>query len=188
MPNFTVTPLDLDGVLLIVPKRFDDERGYLVETYSAGAFREFGIVAGFVQDNQSFSARAGTVRGLHFQGPPVPQAKLVRAIRGSLFDVAVDLRRGSSSFGRWCGTTLTAAQGEQLFIPRGFAHGFCSLESDTEIAYKMDEYYTPPCEGGVLWNDPEIGVAWPIDPAEAILSDRDHKLPRFRELDSPFTL
>ena len=188
MTKFLVTPLELDGVLLIVPRRFGDERGYLVETYRADVFRALGIAAEFVQDNQSFSARAGTVRGLHFQGPPVPQAKLVRAVRGSFFDVAVDLRRGSSTYGRWCGATLTAGRGEQILVPRGFAHGFCSLEPNTEIAYKIDGYYTPECEGGVIWNDPEIGIPWPVESAEAILSEKDRKLPRLSEIDSPFTV
>lgn len=188
MSNFAVTPLELAGVLLVVPRRFGDERGYLVETYRADAFRALGIEADFVQDNQSLSARAGTVRGLHFQTPPAAQAKLVRAIRGAVFDVAVDLRRGSPSFGRWCAATLTAAGGEQLFIPRGFAHGFCTLEPDTEVAYKIDGYYAPDCDAGVLWNDPEIGIAWPVEPAEATLSEKDRKLPRLREIDSPFSV
>jgi dTDP-4-dehydrorhamnose 3,5-epimerase len=184
--NFTARPLEIERVLLILPKRFGDERGYLMETYRADAFRALGIGAAFVQDNQSLSARSGTVRGLHFQGPPAPQAKLVRVLSGSIFDVAVDLRRGSPTFGRWCGATLTASGGEQLFLPRGFAHGFCTLEPDTEVAYKMDGYHAPECEAGVLWNDPEIGISWPVDAATAILSERDRKLPGLRELDSPF--
>jgi dTDP-4-dehydrorhamnose 3,5-epimerase len=188
MSKFTVTPLDIEDVLLIIPRRFGDERGYVAETYRADAFRAFGIAAQFVQENQSFSARAGTVRGLHFQSPAAAQAKLVRALRGALFDVAVDLRRGSPTFGRWCGARLTASEGEQIFIPRGFAHGFCTLEPDTEIAYKIDTYYAPECEGGVVWNDPQLGIPWPVAPAEAIVSERDRKLPRLSELDSPFTL
>ena len=186
MSKFAVASLALEGVLLIVPKRFEDPRGYLVETYRADLFREIGISAEFVQDNHSFSASRGTIRGLHFQRPPAAQAKLVRAIRGSIFDVAVDLRRGSPTFGRWCGATLTAAGGEQLFVPRGFAHGFCTLEPDTEVAYKMDDYYAPNYDAGLLWEDLEVGIRWPVDPAEAILSDKDRKLPRLAELDSPF--
>jgi dTDP-4-dehydrorhamnose 3,5-epimerase len=188
MSKFTVTPLELDGVLLVVPRRFADRRGFVAEIYRADAFRSFGIEAAFVQDNQSFSAAAGTVRGLHFQAPPAPQAKLVRAIRGAVLDIAVDIRRGSPTYGCWCGATLTAAKGEQLFIPRGFAHGFCTLEPDTEIAYKIDGFYAPECEGGVIWNDPEIGIVWPVVPGQAILSERDLNLPRLRELDSPFSL
>lgn len=188
MSNFTVTALDLGGILLIVPRRFGDARGYFAETYRRDAFRALGVAADFVQDNQSLSARAGTVRGLHFQAPPAAQAKLVRAIRGAVFDVAVDLRRGSASYGRWCAATLTAAGGEQVYIPRGFAHGFCTLEPDTEVAYKIDGYYAPEHDSGVLWNDPQIGIAWPVEPAEAILSERDRKLPRLGEIDPPFEL
>jgi dTDP-4-dehydrorhamnose 3,5-epimerase len=186
MTKFAVTPLAPEGVLLIVPKRFADPRGYLVETYRADLFDEIGIRTAFVQDNQSLSARRGTIRGLHFQRPPATQAKLVRAIRGAIFDVAVDLRRGSANYGRWCAATLTAAGGEQLFVPRGFAHGFCTLEPDSEIAYKMDGYYSPAYDAGLLWNDPEIGIQWPVEAAEAILSDKDRKLPRLSELDPPF--
>jgi dTDP-4-dehydrorhamnose 3,5-epimerase len=187
MSKFAVTPLEIEDVLLIVPRRFGDERGYLAETYRADAFREFGITTCFVQENQSFSAKPGTVRGLHFQGPPAAQAKLVRALRGALFDVALDLRLGSPTFGRWCAGTLTAARGEQMFIPRGFAHGFCTLEPDTEIAYRIDAYYAPEHENGVAWDDPELAIAWPVALADATLSDRDRKLPRLSELVSPFT-
>ncbi len=186
MQKFAVTPLALEGVLLIVPKRFADPRGYLVETYRADLFGEIGIPAEFVQDNQSLSASRGTIRGLHFQRAPATQAKLVRAIRGAIFDVAVDLRRGSASYGRWCAATLTASTGEQLFVPRGFAHGFCTLEPDTVVAYKMDDYYAPTYDAGFVWNDPEVGIRWPVEAAEAILSDKDRKLPRLSELDPPF--
>jgi dTDP-4-dehydrorhamnose 3,5-epimerase len=120
--------------------------------------------------------------------PAAAQAKLVRALRGALFDVAVDLRRGSPTFSRWCSARLSAAGGEQIFIPQGFAHGFCTLEPDTEVAYKIDAYYRPECEGGVAWDDPQIAIPWPVAPAEAILSERDRKLPRLSDLDSPFTL
>ena len=188
MSKFTLTRLEIEGLLLIVPTRFGDERGYFAETYRADAFRAFGITAEFVQENQSFSARPGTVRGLHFQAPAAAQAKLVRALRGALFDVAVDLRRGSPTFSRWCSARLSAAGGEQIFIPRGFAHGFCTLEPDTEVAYKIDAYYRPECEGGVAWDDPQIAIPWPVAPAEAILSERDRKLPRLSDLDLPFTL
>jgi dTDP-4-dehydrorhamnose 3,5-epimerase len=186
--KLNVVPLSLDGVLLIIPRQFEDERGYLAETYSAEEFRFTGITATFVQENQSFSTRAGTVRGLHLQVPPAAQAKLVRVVRGSIFDVAVDLRRGSAAYGRWCGATLTAAKGEQLFIPRGFAHGFCTLEPDTEVLYKIDSYYAPPYEVGVIWNDPEIGISWPVSSTQATLSDKDKKLPPFRQFHSPFVL
>lgn len=185
--GLTAAPLSLDGVLLLVPKRFSDERGYFVETYSRQLFWKMGIEGEFVQDNQSFSARLGTIRGLHFQVPPFAQAKLVRVIRGAIFDVAVDLRKGSPSFGRWCAATLTAKGGEQLYIPQGYAHGFCTIEPDTEVAYKVDGYYAPRCEAGVVWNDPDIGISWPISEA-AVLSGRDRALPRLRDVASPFSV
>jgi dTDP-4-dehydrorhamnose 3,5-epimerase len=188
LSNLTAKRLAIGDLVLIVPHRFGDGRGYFVETYNARAFAEIGITATFVQDNQSLSALPGTVRGLHFQVPPHSQAKLVRVLRGSVMDVVVDIRRGSPSYGRWCSVMLTAAGGEQLFIPRGFAHGLCTLEADTEVAYKVDGYYAPECDTGILWNDPEIGIAWPVDPAAAVLSPKDRELPPFRDLASPFTL
>lgn len=188
MANVTFERLAIAGLVMIVPRRFGDERGYFMETYSARDFAALGIGATFVQDNQSLSAQPGTVRGLHFQIPPEPQAKLVRVLKGSIFDVAVDLRRGSSSYGRWCSATLTAGGGEQLFIPQGFAHGFCTLETDTEVAYKVDGYYAPECDAGILWNDPALGIAWPIAQTEAILSRKDAILPRIRDFASPFRL
>jgi dTDP-4-dehydrorhamnose 3,5-epimerase len=188
LSNLTAKPLSIRGLVLIVPQKFGDERGYFVETYNAKTFAEIGIDATFVQDNESLSAQKGTVRGLHLQVPPQPQAKLVRVLKGSIMDVVVDIRRGSPSYGRWCSVTLTAAGGEQLFIPRGFAHGFCTLEPDTEVAYKVDGYYAPECDTGIFWNDPEIGIAWPVDPAAAILSTKDRGLPPLRDFASPFTL
>jgi dTDP-4-dehydrorhamnose 3,5-epimerase len=157
-----------------------------METFSRKDFERLGIGAEFVQDNQSLSVRRGTVRGLHFQRPPHPQAKLVRVLKGAIFDVAIDLRRGSPTFGRWCGATLTAAESEQIFVPRGFAHAFCTLEPDTQVAYKVDDYYAPECDAGVIWNDPDIGIDWPITADEAVLSKKDAKLPRLATLDSPF--
>jgi dTDP-4-dehydrorhamnose 3,5-epimerase len=188
LSNLTAKPLPIRGLVLIVPQKFGDGRGYFVETYNARRFAEIGIDATFVQDNESLSAHKGTVRGLHFQVPPQPQAKLVRVLKGSIMDVVVDIRRGSPSYGRWCSVTLTAARGEQLFIPRGFAHGFCTLEPDTEVAYKVDGYYAPECDTGIFWNDPEIGIAWPVDPVAAILSTKDRGLPPLRDFASPFTL
>ncbi len=134
------------------------------------------------------SARKGTIRGLHFQVPPEPQAKLVRVLKGAIFDVAVDLRQGSQTYGQWCAATLTAEGAEQLFIPRGFAHGFCTLEADTEIAYKVDGFYAPTCDAGLRWNDPDIGIAWPIGQADAMLSEKDAKLPGFAGFTSPFSI
>ena len=175
----------LPGVLMLKPRRFADSRGYFVETYNQRILADAGVAAHFVQDNQSFSSKAGTIRGLHFQLPPAAQAKLVRALRGAIFDVAVDLRRGSPTFGRWIGATLTADGGEQLFIPRGFAHAFCTLEDDAEVAYKVDDFYAPKCDSGLIWNDPDLNIAWPVK-ADAILSEKDAKLGSFKDFVSPF--
>jgi dTDP-4-dehydrorhamnose 3,5-epimerase len=186
MSKFTVAPLDVPPALVVTPKKMGDHRGYFMETYHAAEFEAFGIGGRFVQDNQSMSARPGTIRGLHFQVPPRVQAKLVRVIKGRMFDVAVDLRRNSPTYGRWCAATLTADSGEQLFVPRGFAHGYCTLEADTVVAYKVDDYYAPEHESGLAWNDPALAIAWPIAPADAVLSDRDRRLPPFANFDSPF--
>jgi dTDP-4-dehydrorhamnose 3,5-epimerase len=176
----------LREVLLFKPRRFADSRGYFVETFNQRLLAEAGVGVQFVQDNQSFSAKAGTIRGLHFQLPPAAQTKLVRVLHGSIFDVAIDLRQGSPTFGRWIGETLTAAGGEQLLIPCGFAHAFCTLEDDTEVAYKVDDFYSPKCECGIIWNDPDLHIDWPIAPDGAILSDKDSKLGFFRNFVSPF--
>ena len=176
----TVTPLSLPDVLLITPKRHGDARGWFAETWSRKAFAEAGLSVQFVQDNQAFSARKGTVRGLHFQQAPHAQAKLVRALKGAIFDVAVDIRTGSPTYGQWAAATLTAEGGEQLWVPRGFAHAYCTLTDDCEIFYKVDGEYAPQCEGGLIWNDPDIAIPWPI--GDAILSAKDETLPRLRDL------
>jgi dTDP-4-dehydrorhamnose 3,5-epimerase len=181
-----VKATSIPGVLLLKPLYFNDARGYFVETYNAQAARDAGLSAEFVQDNQALSLKRGTVRALHFQIPPRVQAKLVRVLRGSIYDVAVDLRVGSPHFGHWVAVTLTAQGGEQIFVPRGFAHGYCTLESNTEVAYKVDDYYAPECERGVAWDDPTLGIAWPVAPADAVLSDKDRKLLRFADFASPF--
>ncbi len=185
--NFTFTPQPLDGVVLIGTRRFPDHRGYMGETYNRSVYGAAGIACDFVQDNQSLSLKRGTIRGLHLQNPPAPQAKLVRVLAGAVFDVAVDVRRGSPTYGRWCGATLTADGGEQYFVPRGFAHGFCTLVPDTIVSYKVDGDYVPSAEAGILWNDPEIGIDWPVDPGEATLSEKDGRLPLLRDFDSRFT-
>jgi dTDP-4-dehydrorhamnose 3,5-epimerase len=187
MAKFTATQTALPGVVVVKPTRFGDARGYFVETYSRAAYAELGIDAEFVQDNQSLSETPGTLRGLHFQRPPFAQAKLVRVIRGSIFDVAVDLRRGSPHFGRWCGATLTAEGDEQLFVPRGFAHGFVTLEPGTIVAYKVDAPYSAECDGGIAWNDPTVGVAWPWPAKNVTLSAKDRQLPRLETIELPFT-
>jgi len=184
--HVTVKPTDIPDVVLLIPRRFRDERGWFSETYSTRSFSDILGNIVFVQDNQAYSAMRGTLRGLHFQRPPEPQAKLIRVLRGSIFDVAVDIRAGSPTYGRWVGATLTAEGGEQLFVPRGFAHGYCTLEPDTEVAYKVDGFYAPECDAGLAWDDPSIGIAWPIRPDEAILSDKDRNLPAFANFVSPF--
>lgn len=186
MSKFAFEPLAIPVVVLVRPKKFGDARGYFMETWSEDAFAAAGIAASFVQDNQSLSAARGVVRGLHFQVPPTPQAKLVRVLRGAIFDVAVDLRMGSPSYGQWCAATLTADGAEQLFVPRGFAHGFCTLEPGTEVAYKVDGPYAPDCEGGLAWDDPDLAIAWPIAREEAQLSGKDAALPGFAGFASPF--
>src|SRR5579862_3468045 len=162
-----VKATDIPGVLLLKPRFFHDARGFFVETYNMHAAREAGLQAEFVQDNQALSLKRGTVRALHFQVPPSAQAKLVRVLRGSICDVAVDLRAGSPAYGRSVAVTLTAERGEQLFLPRGLAHGYCTLEANTEVAYKVDDYYAPECEQGLAWDDPALAIPWPISASEA---------------------
>jgi dTDP-4-dehydrorhamnose 3,5-epimerase len=172
-----ISETSLPGVLLIEPKVFGDGRGFFMETYRADTFRDFGIAATFVQDNHSRSAR-GVLRGLHYQEPNA-QGKLVRCTRGALFDVAVDIRRGSPSFGRWFGLELSDANKRMLWIPPGFAHGFCALEDDSDLVYKCTSLYDAATDRAILWNDPAIGIEWPI--AEPLLSVKDANAPRLAE-------
>jgi dTDP-4-dehydrorhamnose 3,5-epimerase len=181
-----VTNQAIDAVKLIVPRRIADARGYFVESWNRRVFAEIGLDVEFFQDNASFSAGAGTVRGLHFQTPPAVQAKLVRVVRGSIFDVAVDLRRSSPSFGRHVSAVLTAEGGEQLFVPIGFAHGLCTLEPNTEVAYKISGFYSPEHDKGIAWDDPALGIDWPLKGSAPILSDKDRALPRLADIVSPF--
>jgi dTDP-4-dehydrorhamnose 3,5-epimerase len=174
-------------VKLIKPKRFGDERGWFVETYNAGRYADLGIGVTFVQDNHSMSAEVGTLRGLHFQAPPHGQDKLVRCVRGRIWDVAVDVRKGSPTWGQWVGAELSADNGWQLFVPIGFAHGFVTLEPNTEVEYKCSALYAPGAEGAVIWNDPTIALPWPLAAgAEPVLSAKDTIAPTLAELDSPF--
>lgn len=173
-------------VQVIRPKRFGDSRGWFSETWSKERFAALGLDLDFVQDNHSLSAQVGTLRGLHFQTPPFAQDKLVRCLKGKIFDVAVDIRKGSPSYGQWVGRILSAENGEQLLVPVGFAHGFMTLEPDTEVAYKTSNYYAKDCDGGLMWNDPDIAVEWPVEDARPVLSDKDQKQPSLREFDSPF--
>lgn len=175
----------LMGLILIKPKRFGDHRGFFAETYSHRTYTSLGVDVAFVQDNHSLSAVVGTVRGLHFQAPPHAQAKLVRCGRGAIFDVAVDIRRGSPTYGSWAGFALSAENGAQLYIPAGFAHGFATLEPNSEIVYKCSDYYAPETEGALRWDDPAIGIEWPIV-GDAILSEKDANAPLLANLRSPF--
>lgn len=181
-----LTELAAPSVRLLSTVRHDDARGYFCETYSRPALADVGIEFEFVQDNQSFSLGRSTVRGLHFQCPPFAQAKLVRVIRGAIFDVVVDLRRGSPTYGHHACAVLSAENRKQLFVPVGFAHGFATLEPETEVAYKVSSPYAPDHEGGLLWSDPELGIDWPFPAVDAILSDKDGLLPTLSELESPF--
>lgn len=174
----------LPGLALLEPKVFRDERGFFLETYSEAAFDALGIGARFVQDNHAYSVHRGVLRGLHFQLPPFAQAKLVWVVRGSVLDVAVDLRRDSPTFGRHYSVELSAENMLRLFLPRGFAHGYMTLTPDTEFLYKVDAVYAPKADGGILWNDPDLGIAWPA--AEPVLSAKDKLLPRLKDFDSPF--
>ena len=176
-----ITPLALPEVLLITPKRHGDARGWFAETWSEKLMAQAGLTRPFVQDNQAFNAVKGTLRGLHFQKAPHAQGKLVRVLKGAIWDVAVDVRAGSPSFGRWAAAELTAAGGEQLFVPRGFAHGYVTLQDETELFYKVDGQYAPDLEGGVAWNDPDLALPWPLT-GEPVLSDKDQKLPRLKDM------
>ena len=176
----------LDGVLILTPRRFGDERGFFAETWNRARLAEHGVTLDFVQDNHSVSEKAGTLRGLHYQRPPHAQAKLVRCGRGALWDVAVDIRAGSATYGQWVGTELSAANGRQILIPAGFLHGFVTRQPDTEIVYKCSDYYAPDCDGVVAWDDPGIGIDWGISAGDAILSGKDAAAPRLAEIGTPF--
>lgn len=184
--NFTAERLAVPGPVLVTPRRFGDHRGFFLETYSARDFAALGIPEVFVQDNHSLSAQAGTVRGMHFQRPPHAQAKLVRVLRGAILDIAVDIRRSSPCFGRHVAAELTAENGQMLYVPAGFAHGFCTLTADTEVAYKVTDLYAPDCDGGIAWDDPDLDLPWPFRPEEVQLSDKDRRAPRLRDLAQGF--
>jgi len=177
-----VIETEIPDVKRIKPKRFGDSRGWFSETFRADTMAKAGITTPFVQDNQSFSAPQGTIRGLHFQIAPQAQAKLIRVLQGTILDVAVDIRSGSPTYRKYVAVTLDAENGEQLYIPHGFAHGFCTLTPDTMVAYKVDAYYSPAHDRALVWNDPDVGIDWPVLAAEAILSDKDRAAPRLSEL------
>jgi dTDP-4-dehydrorhamnose 3,5-epimerase len=177
----------IDGVVAITPPRFGDHRGYFSEVFKDAWFRENVADVTFLQDNESLSAQPGTVRGLHFQTPPFAQGKLVRCLAGRIMDVAVDIRTGSPSFGQWISWELSSENGAQLWVPPGFAHGFATLEPNSIISYKVTAPYSPQHDRGVAWNDPAIGIRWPVDEKDMVLSDKDRSLPRLADVPSHFS-
>jgi dTDP-4-dehydrorhamnose 3,5-epimerase len=172
----------LPAVRVVLPRRHADARGYFSEVWRDDAMRQAGLAVRFVQENHALSHASGTVRGLHFQIGEAAQAKLVRCPRGSILDVAVDIRRGSPTFGRHVCEVLSAANWKQLYVPAGFAHGYCTIEPDTEVIYKVTAYYDPACERGLAWNDPDLAIAWPVDDGTALLTPRDRAFPRLADL------
>jgi dTDP-4-dehydrorhamnose 3,5-epimerase len=184
--NFRIRRLGIEGPLLVSARRFSDARGHFGEIFSRRDFAALGISEEMVQDNQSFSARPGTVRGLHFQVPPRAQAKLVRVLRGRILDVAVDIRHGSTTYGQHAMAELSAENGLMLYVPVGFAHGFATLEPDTEVAYKLSDTYAPDCDRGLAWDDPALGIDWGIATGDAVLSDKDRSHPNLADLGRVF--
>ena len=169
--------LDIPEVLLLRPEKFVDERGFFSETFNQAEFEKAGLDERFVQDNHVTNSKAGTVRGLHFQAPPNAQGKLVRVVRGSVFDVALDIRRGSPTFGRFVSATLSADNWYQIWVPEGFAHGYCTLEPDTEVLYKVTDFHAPESDAGVAWDDPALAINWPVEAGSAVLAEKDLKHP-----------
>ncbi|MFY0612602.1 MAG: dTDP-4-dehydrorhamnose 3,5-epimerase [Hyphomicrobiaceae bacterium] len=178
--------LDLDGLLEIVPMRHGDDRGFFSETWNRRAFAMAGVELDFVQDNHSLSSAPGTLRGLHYQSPPHAQTKLVRVVRGAIFDVAVDIRQGSPTFGRWTGIEISEDLWNQLLVPAGFAHGFVTLRPDTEVFYKVDAFYSPDHDRSIRFDDPTIGIRWPMEAALFHISDKDRKAPTLADSDTGF--
>ncbi len=181
-----ITVLAISAVKLIAPNIFRDDRGFFSETFNMRALASGGVTGDFVQDNHSLSVQPGVVRGLHYQLPPTAQDKLVRVTRGSILDVAVDIRKGSPTYGQHVAVTLSAENWVQLWIPKGFAHGFCTLEPNTEVVYKVTDYYAPDLDRGLRWNDSDLDIKWPVTAEGAILSAKDAVTPLFRDLESPF--
>ena len=179
---------EIDGVFEIIPRKIEDERGYFSEIFKHNVFAERVPNIEFVQDNQSLSAKPGTIRGIHFQTHPAAQGKLVRCLAGRLFDVAVDLRSGSPTFGRWVSAELSATQNNQLWVPVGFGHAFCSLEPNTVISYRVTDYYSPEHDKGVAWDDPDIAIDWPSVADASTLSAKDRQLPRLADLPAHFSM
>lgn len=186
-PNMKLVDENPLGALVLQPAIHRDGRGFFSEVFNQERLRDFGIDATFVQDNHSMSVGKGVVRGLHFQAPPHAQGKLVRVSRGSILDVAVDIRHGSPTFGQHVAATLSAENWKQLWIPTGFAHGFCTLEPETEVIYKVTDYYAPQADCGIAWDDPALGIAWPVEPPDALMSDKDLRYPQLADLPEYFT-
>jgi dTDP-4-dehydrorhamnose 3,5-epimerase len=176
----------IPGLLIVTPKKFGDQRGFFSETFRASAFVPYGVTHTWAQDNHSMSGKRGVVRGLHFQAPPRAQAKLLRVVHGSILDVAVDIRKGSPTYGKHVAVELSADNWKQLYVPTGMAHGFCTLTDKAEVLYKTSDEYAPETEGGLMWNDPTLGIAWPVVAAEATVNARDSAWPSLSALQSPF--
>lgn len=181
-----ISQKEIADVILVKPKRFGDSRGYFCESYQKARYDDNGIDCSFVQDNHSLSAEKGIIRGLHFQAPPFAQDKLVRCTRGTILDVAVDIRNGSPTFGKFVTAELSAENGHQLFVPKGFAHGFCTLEENCEVQYKTSDYYSPEHDGGIRFDDPDIGILWPAAASEITVSAKDDALPTLKALGEVF--
>ncbi len=181
-----ITSTAIPDVKVLLPKAFGDGRGTFSETYNAARLAEHGITLSFVQDNQSWSALVGTIRGLHFQSPPKAQDKLVRVIRGRILDVAVDLRRTSPTYGKWVAEELSGQNRKQVLVPVGFAHGFCTLEPDTEVLYKVTDFYSPANDFGIAWDDPDLAISWPVARDKVVLSEKDKLQPAFKSLPAYF--
>jgi len=181
-----VVSLGIPDVRLATPKKFGDDRGFFSETYNSKTFRAAGIDLDFVQDNHAFSTETWTLRGLHYQSPPYAQDKLVRVVRGSVLDVAVDIRRGSPTYGQHVSAVLTVEDWNQVLVPKGFAHAYLTLEPDTEVIYKVTDYYAPDHDCGLLWNDPDLAIDWPVGEDQVELSPKDRVQPLFKNFSSPF--
>jgi dTDP-4-dehydrorhamnose 3,5-epimerase len=183
-----VKRLEIPDIFLLTPSKNDDQRGHFSETFRADVFAAHGVEASFVQDNQTFSRCKGVLRGLHFQAPPHAQGKLVRCTRGAILDVGVDIRIGSLTYGHHVAVELSAVNRLQLWLPPGFAHGYVTLEENSEVLYKVTDYYALDCDRGVAWDDPALAIDWRLSATDVILSDKDRKQPRLRDAESPFKL
>jgi len=179
-----ITATPLEDAYVIEPRVFKDSRGFFCETHNKRTFEQNGLRYDFIQDNHSYSKETGVLRGLHFQKPPHAQSKLVRVVRGKVYDVIVDLRKSSSTYCKSFGLELSEENMKMLLVPKGFAHAYCTLEPDSIVLYKVDEFYSPASESGIIWNDPDLGIRWPL--SEVLLSDKDSRLPMMRELDDIF--